>query len=81
MKTADPFKVAFVKKTYTVNESVGAVNVCINLTHPMKDILDETVNVFVIDATSIYIPPGAPLASESGHYYVDLQSPFLFTKC
>ena len=68
MKTADPFRVAFVKKTYTVNENVGAVNVCINLTHPMKDIIDETVNVFVIDNSgSIYIPPGAPLASESGH--------------
>ena len=49
--------------TYTVDESVGAVNVCINLTDPM---IDETVNVFVIDnSSSIYIPAGAPLASES----------------
>ena len=51
--------------TYIVDESVGAVNVCVNLTRPMIDILDESVNVFVIDNTSsVYIPPGAPLASE-----------------
>ena len=59
------------EKTYTVDESVGTVNVCVNLTHPMTDILDETANVFVIDdPSSIYIPPSAPLASESSHYHV-----------
>ena len=59
-----PFVVAFVRTTYTVEESVGAVNICVNLTQPMIDILDETVNVFVIDdSSSIYIPDGAPLAS------------------
>ena len=53
------------EKVFTVDENVGAVNVCVNLTYPMFDILDETVNVFVIDnSSSIYIPPGAPLASE-----------------
>ena len=53
------------ENTYTVDESVGEVSVCVNLTHPI-DILDETVNVFVIDnSSSIYIPAGAPLASES----------------
>ena len=58
------------EKTYTVDESVGAVNVCVNLTHPKRDILDETVNVFVInDPGSIYIPPGAPLASKPSHYF------------
>ena len=52
--------------TYTVDEGVGTVNVCVNLTQPMIDILDERINVFVIDNTSsVYIPPGAPLASES----------------
>ena len=52
--------------TYTVDESVGEVSVCVNLTDPMIDILDETVNVFVIDdSSSIYIPAGAQLASES----------------
>ena len=56
------------EKIFTVDEGVGAVNVCVNLTYPMRDILDETVNVFVIDnSSSIYIPPGAPLASESSH--------------
>ena len=51
--------------TYTVDESVGVVNVCVNLTRPMFDILDERVNVFVIDnSSSVYIPPGAPLASK-----------------
>ena len=57
--------VGFVETTYTVDESVGAVNICVNLTQPMINILDETVNVFVVDnSSSIYIPPGAPLASE-----------------
>ena len=60
-----PFEVAFVKTTYTVDESVGAVSVCVNLTQPKIDILDETVNVFVIDnPSSVYIPADAPLASK-----------------
>ena len=59
-----PFLVEFVETTYTVDESVGAVEVCVNLTRPMSDILDERVNVFVIDyPSSVYIPPVAPLAS------------------
>ena len=63
---SEPFVVEFVETTYTVDESVGAVNVCVNLTRPMIDILDERVNVFVIDyPSSVYTPPGAPLASES----------------
>ena len=60
------------EKTYTVDESVGAVNVCVNLTHPTRDILDETVNVFVIDDPS-YLP-SAPLASESPYYYYFLHN-------
>ena len=60
-----PFEVAFVRTTYTVDESVGAVSVCVNLTQPETDILDETANVFVIDnPNSIYIPAGAPFASK-----------------
>ena len=51
---------------YTVDESMPAINVCVNLTQPSKDILDETVNVFVIDNShSVYIPSGAPLASKA----------------
>ena len=50
---------------YTVDESVGSVSVCVNLTQPENDILDETVNVFVTDySSSLYIPPGSPLASK-----------------
>ena len=53
------------EKTYTVDESVGAVEVCVNLTNPVTEIFDETVNVFVIDySSSVYIPDGVPLASE-----------------
>ena len=68
---SEPFVVAFVETTYTVDEGVGAVNVCVNLTQPMFDILDERVNVFVIDnSSSVYIPPGAPLASESSPKWI-----------
>ena len=54
------------EKAYTVYEGVGAVNVCVNLTQPVSDIiLEETVIVFVIDySSSIYVPSGAQLASE-----------------
>ena len=56
---------AFVETVYTVDESVGAVNVCVNLSKPEIGILNETVRVFVIDnSSSVYIPPGGPLASE-----------------
>ena len=62
---SEPFEVSFVETVYTVDESVGAVSVCVNLTKPDFDILDETVPVFVIDdSSSVYIPPGGPLASE-----------------
>ena len=58
------------KTTYTVDETVGSVSVCVNLTRPEVDILDDTVNVVVIDyPTSVYIPPGATLASKSSHLY------------
>ena len=57
---------AFVETVYTVDESVGAVNVCVNLTKPDIDILNQRVQVFIIDhSSSVYIPPGGPLASES----------------
>ena len=63
--------IAFVETTYTVDESVGAVNVCVNLTQPMTDIFEENVQVFIIDySSSIYIPDGAPLASELAFRHV-----------
>ena len=59
---SEPFVVAFVETAYTVDESMPALNVCVNLTQPLTDILEETVNVD--DSHSIYIPSDAPLASK-----------------
>ena len=79
--SADPFEVAFVRTMYTVDESAGPVLVCVNLTRPEFDILDETVNVFVTDfPTSMYIPVGdVPFASESSsankRQFLSLSSP------
>ena len=51
---------------YTVSESVGSVEVCVNLTRPQIDILDEFVIVEVTDyPSSVYIPANARLASKS----------------
>ena len=51
--------------TYTVPEDVGTVEVCVNLTKPQIDILDEFVVVEVIDfPSSVYIPADVTLASE-----------------
>ena len=62
---SDPFEVAFVETTYTVPEDVGTVEVCVNLTQPQIDILDEFVVVEVIDfPSSVYIPADVTLASE-----------------
>ena len=49
---------------YTVTESEGNVEVCVNLTHPSYDIYDETVRVNVFNnESSVYIPDGAKIAS------------------
>lgn len=62
----EPFKVAFVKTMYTVTEGQSSVEVCVNLTHPNKDIGDEVVYVEVYDnSSSIHIPAGVALASKS----------------
>ena len=51
--------------TYTVPEDVGTVEVCVNLTQPQIDILEEFVVVDVYDdATSVYIPADTILASQ-----------------
>ena len=61
----DTVVVAFVEILYTVDESVGAVSVCVNLTRPEFDNFVETVNVYITDnSTSVYIPLGSPLASK-----------------
>ena len=42
------------------------MEVCVNLTRPDLDIFEETVHVESFnDENSVYIPPGAVLASES----------------
>ena len=59
------FVIAFVETIYTVTESEGEVEVCVNLTHPPQDILDETVRVNVFNNKgSVYIPDGAEIASK-----------------
>ena len=51
---------------YSVIESKGRVEVCVNLTHTPVDIFNETVRVELYNNdNSIYIPPNAVLASES----------------
>ena len=60
----EPFVVAFVETMYTVTESEGQVEVCVNLTRPRQDILEETVIVNVFNnKSSVYIPDGAVIAS------------------
>ena len=39
--------VAFVKTTYSIIENEGQVEVCVNLTQPQSDILEDTVHVAV----------------------------------
>lgn len=61
----EPFVVGYVKTEYTVTESEGPVEICINLTRPEIDIEDEIVHVeSYANDSSIYIPAGAALASK-----------------
>ena len=53
---------------------MGDVEVCVNLTEPQLDILDEEVYVMVFnDEKSIYIPHGGILASKSSNIIVKLK--------
>ena len=62
----EPFEVGFVETVYTVPESVGSVEVCVNFTRPQIDIFEEFVVVEVYDhPSSDYIPTNARLASKS----------------
>ena len=64
-----PFVVAFVETMYTVIESEGQVDVCVNLTQPEIDILEETIHVDVFRAdNSVYIPNNSVLASTFAIY-------------
>ena len=64
------------KTVYTVSESDGSVEVCVNLTQPQVDILEEFVVVRVYDYIfSVHIPSNSTLASETvniqcvGHFH------------
>ena len=55
--------VAFVETVYTMAECDGQVEVCVNLTQPQTDILDEVIHLDVVrDDASRHIPPGSVLA-------------------
>ena len=61
-----PFVVRFIETMYTVIESEGQVEVCVNLTHPEIDIAEESLHVDVFtNQSSVYIPPNSVLASKS----------------
>ena len=59
---------------YFVIESEGQVEVCVTLTDPVADILNETFYVDVFNnENSVYIPPNSELASEPPSLCVYLQ--------
>ena len=63
--STEPFRVGFDQTMYTVLESAGSVEVCVNLTHPPDDILDIQVTVLVVhNDSSIYVPPNPTFASK-----------------
>ena len=73
------FEVVFVETIYTVPESVGSVEVCVNLTQPQIDILDEFVVVEVYDfPSSVLIPADVTLASEPVYIHINLVFNSLF---
>ena len=55
--------VAFVQTMYTVEESEGQVQVCVNMTCPVNQTGNVRVEVYG-DETSVYIPPNSELASK-----------------
>ena len=71
----DPFEVAFVETSYTVFENVGTVEVCVNLTEPQIDILNEEIYVMVFnDPNSVYIPAGGIWASKSSYLIIIMRN-------
>ena len=60
-----PLNVSFVETVYTVVEPDEIFEVCVILTQPDTDILDNSVNVEVfVDDDSIYIPSNVNKASK-----------------
>ena len=65
-----PLNVNFEKTVYEVVESDGRVEMCVILTQPDTDILDNSVNVEVfVDDDSIYIPRNSRRASKLNNNY------------
>lgn len=61
----EPFAVAFVETVYNVIETVGSVNICINLTRPEVEISNDfTVNLYVMSSSSSLLSTCALLTSE-----------------
>ena len=61
----DPFHVGFDQTVYSVVESGGSVEVCVNLTHPPGDISGGEVTVLVFhNDSSIYVPLNPTFASK-----------------
>ena len=61
----EPFRVGFDQTMYTVVESAGSVEVCVNLTHPPDDILGVEVTVLVFhNDSSVYVPADPAFASK-----------------
>lgn len=61
----EPFAVAYVETVYTVTETVGLVNICINLTQPEVEIFNVfTVNLYIMSSSSSLLSTCAPLTSE-----------------
>ena len=56
------------RRIYTVPENVGSVEVCVNLTRPPVNILNESIVVEVYNfPPSIFIPADVTLASAYVH--------------
>ena len=61
----EPFRVAFDQTMYTVMESAGSVEVCVNLTHPPDASFDIQVTVLVFhNDSSVYVPADTTFASK-----------------
>ena len=76
----EPFRVGFDQTMYTVMESAGSVEVCVNLTHPPDDIFDERVTVLVFHSdSSVYLPPNPSLACKQSLLLLCLTAIILHT--
>ena len=65
MQFSVPLNVSFVETVYTVVEQDERVEVCVILTQPDTDILDNSVNVEVFaDDHSLYIPRNSNIESQ-----------------